>query len=280
MACNSSGGTGTHLRFSATIECVYKKRNMECSTDIPFFDESCGGLAALSTRSFPLLLEGDVIELPTSGQLSLSSTGGMGLDDCELRGLMTKGSPFSEPRVEAPLAERMGRKDTAPSRNPELVLGSRSCDATDGGGSFARGMAGDLCVVWLCAICSLRKAQTFTGGWGGVTASEAVRVCPLSVGACPLTDNVELVSADCVDELEVDGCRIEGAGGLGECLGLCEGTFIAVVGLEGPEVLAGERVLAETPFTGDLLGELSFLVRFLARSAYESGAGLVVVDWG
>ena len=58
---------------------VDKELNTEFSTDIPFFDKSCGGLVALSTRSFPLLLEGGVIELPTSGQLSVSSTGGTGL---------------------------------------------------------------------------------------------------------------------------------------------------------------------------------------------------------
>ena len=145
VACNSSGGTGTHLRFSPTIECVCKERNAECITSVPFLDESCGGLGVLSTRSFPLLLEGGVIELPTSGQLSLSSTRGTGLGDCELGGLTTKGSSFSEPRVETPFAERTEREGMAPSRNPELVLGSRSCDATDGGGSFAGGMKGDLC---------------------------------------------------------------------------------------------------------------------------------------
>jgi hypothetical protein len=82
----------------------------------------------------------------------------------------------------------------------------------------------------------------------------------LVVGGCPLTDNVELVSVDRVDELGVDGCRIEGAGGLGECLGLGEDTFMAVVGLEGPGVLTGGRVLAEAPFTAGLVGRLSFLV--------------------
>ena len=97
--------------------------------------------------------------------------------------------------------------------------------------------------------------------------------CPLIGGGCPLTGNVGLVSVDCVDEVEVDSCRIEGTGGLGECLGLGGGTFIAVVGLEDPGVLAGGKVLAETPFTAGLVG-------ILARSAYESGAGLVVVDWG
>lgn len=109
---------------------------------------------------------------------------------------------------------------------------------------------------------------------------EVVGGWPLTVGGWPLTDNVKFVSAECVDELEVDGCRIEGASKLGECLGLGEDTFIAVVGLEGPGVLAGGRVPAETPFAAGLGGELSFLVRFLARSAYESGAGLLVVDWG
>ena len=63
---------------------------------------------------------------------------------CKLRGLTTKGSPFSDAMVEAPLVEGVGRDDTAPSRNPEFVLGSRSCDATDGGGSFAGGMTDDL----------------------------------------------------------------------------------------------------------------------------------------
>jgi len=82
------------------------------------------------------------MELPTSGQLSLSLTEGIGLDGCELRGLTTKGSSFSEPRAGAPFAGRVGREGMAPSRNPELLLGSRSCDATDGGGSFAGGMTG------------------------------------------------------------------------------------------------------------------------------------------
>ena len=170
MACNSSGGTGTHLRFSVTIECVYKKGITERSMNIPFFDESCDGLTVFSTRSFPLLLVGGVTELPTSGQLSLSSTGGMGV--CKLRGLTTKGSSFSETRAEVPFTGRLEREDTASSRNPELVLGSRSCDATDRGGSFAGGMTDDLRVAWLCAICSIRKFQTFTGGWGGVMISE------------------------------------------------------------------------------------------------------------
>ena len=80
------------------------------------------------------------------------------------------------------------------------------------------------------------------------------------VGGCPLTDNIEFVSVDRVDELEVDGCRIEGAGGMGGCLGLGEDTFIAVVGLEGPGVLAGWRVSTETPFAAGLAGKLSFLV--------------------
>jgi len=64
---------------------------------------------------------------------------------------------------------------------------------------------------------------------------------------------------DRVDELEVDGCRFEGVGGLGERLGLGEDTFIAVVGLEGPDVLTGGRVPAERPFTAGLAGKLSFL---------------------
>jgi len=81
----------------------------------------------------------------------------------------------------------------------------------------------------------------------------------LIVCGCPLVDNVEFVWVDRVDELEVDDCRIEGACGLGECLGLGEDTFIAVVGLEGPDVLAGGRVPAETPFAAGLVGKLSFL---------------------
>jgi len=82
----------------------------------------------------------------------------------------------------------------------------------------------------------------------------------LAVGGRPFTDNFELVSADSVDELEVDGCRIEGAGGPGKCLGLGEDTFIAVVDLESPGALAGGRVmLGETPFTAGLVGKLSFL---------------------
>ena len=80
------------------------------------------------------------------------------------------------------------------------------------------------------------------------------------IGERPLTDNFELVSVDWVDELEVDGCRIAGAGGVGKCLGLGEDTFIAVVGLESPGALARGRVLAETPFTAGLVGKLSFLV--------------------
>ena len=80
------------------------------------------------------------------------------------------------------------------------------------------------------------------------------------VGGCPLADDVEFVSVDRVDELEVDGCRIEGAGGLGGCLGLGEDTFIAVVGLEGPDLLAGVSVLAERPFTVGLVGKPPFLV--------------------
>ena len=79
------------------------------------------------------------------------------------------------------------------------------------------------------------------------------------VGGRPLAVNFELVSADNVDELEVDGCRIAGAGGPGKRLGLGEDTFIAVVGLESPGALAGLRVLAETPLTAGLVGELSFL---------------------
>ena len=74
-----------------------------------------------------------------------------------------------------------------------------------------------------------------------------------------MTDGVELVSVDCNDELEVDGC-IEGAGGLGECLGLCEDTFIVVVGLEGPGVLTLGSVLAATPFTAGLAGRPWVLV--------------------
>jgi len=127
------------------MKCVYEKGSTERSTNTPFFDESCDGLAVLSTRSFPLLLVGDVTELPTSGQLSLSSTGGT--DGFELRGLTTKGSSFSETRAETPFTGRLEREETAPSRNPELVLGSRSCDATDGGGSFAGGMPDDLRVA-------------------------------------------------------------------------------------------------------------------------------------
>ena len=84
--------------------------------------------------------------------------------------------------------------------------------------------------------------------------------CPLIVGGCPLADNVEFGSVERVDELEVDGCRIEGAGEMGGCLGLGEDTFITVVDLEGPGVLAGGRVSAETPFTAGLAGKLSFLV--------------------
>lgn len=95
-----------------------------------------------------------------------------------------------------------------------------------------------------------------------------------------MTDNVEFVSVDRADELEVDGCRIEGEGRQGGCLGLGDDTFIAAVGLEGPGVLTGESVSTETPFTAGLGGKLSFLEQFLARSAYESGVGLVVDDWG
>jgi hypothetical protein len=106
----------------------------------PFFDESCGGFAAIPTRSLPLLL---VTALPTSGQLSLSSTGGTGFGGCKLRGLTTKGSSFSGVTVETPFVEGMERRGTVPSRNPELVLGSRSCDATAWGGSLAGGMTDD-----------------------------------------------------------------------------------------------------------------------------------------
>jgi hypothetical protein len=113
-----------------------------------------------------------------------------------------------------------------------------------------------------------------------VIVSEADGGWPLIVGGRPLTDNVEFVSVDRADELEVDGCCIEGADRLGECLRLGEDTFIAAADLEGPGVLTGESVSAETPFTAGLGGRLSFLERFLARSAYESGAGLVVDDWG
>lgn len=82
---------------------------------------------------------------------------------------MTKGSSFSETRAGAPFTGRLECEDTAPSRNPELALGSRFCDATDEGGSFAGGMADDLRVAWLCVI---RKFQTFTGGCGRVIGSE------------------------------------------------------------------------------------------------------------
>ena len=75
-----------------------------------------------------------------------------------------------------------------------------------------------------------------------------------------MTDNIEFVSVDRVDELEVDGCRIEGADRLGESLGLDKDTFIVVVGLEGPGVLVVGRILAVTPFTAGLEGKLSFLV--------------------
>jgi len=102
----------------------------------------------------------------------------------------------------------------------------------------------------------------------------------LIVGGCPLTDNVEFVSVDRADELEVDGCRIEGADRLGGSLGLGEDTFIAAIGLEVPEVLEGVCALTETPFTVGLGDKPSFLEWFLVRSAYESGAGLVGDDWG
>lgn len=141
MACNS-GGTGTHLRFSIAIAYGHEERVTECRCDIPFFDESCGGFPP--TRSLPLVFMGGVIELPTSGQLSLSSTGGTGLGGCKLRGLTTKGSSFSGEMAEPLLAER---DDATPSRNPEPVLGSRSCDGLDGGGSFAGGTPGDRCVA-------------------------------------------------------------------------------------------------------------------------------------
>jgi len=55
----------------------------------------------------------------------------------------------------------------------------------------------------------------------------------------PLVANVEFGWVDRVDKLEVDGCRTSRAGGLCERLGLGEDTFVAVVGLEGPDVLAG-----------------------------------------
>ena len=124
---------------------IYKQGITGYSTNVPFLDESCGCFAVPSMRSFPLLLEGGVIELPTSGQLSLSSTGGT--DGCELRGLTTKASSFSGTRIWVPFAEGLERDGVAPSRNPELVLESRSCDATDGGGSFAEGMTGGLRVA-------------------------------------------------------------------------------------------------------------------------------------
>lgn len=98
------------------------------------------------------------------------------------------------------------------------------------------------------------------------------------VGGCPLTDKVEFVSADRADELEVDGCRIEGADRLGGSLGLGEDTFIAAIGLEVPEVLEGVCALTETPFTVGLGDKPSFLEWFLVRSAYESEAGLVDDD--
>ena len=85
-----------------------------------------------------------------------------------------KGSSFSEPRVEAPFAGEMERNETAPSRNPGLVFGSRSCDATDVGEPLAGGMTDGLRVAWLCAICSFRTFQTFTGGLGGAIVSEVV----------------------------------------------------------------------------------------------------------
>lgn len=91
-------------------------------------------------------------------------------------------------------------------------------------------------------------------------APEVEEGWPLIGGGCPLTDNVEFVSFDRADELDVDGCRIEGADRLGGCLGLGEDTFIVEAGLEGPDVLAGGRVSAETPFTAGWAGKLSFLV--------------------
>ena len=121
-----------------------RNETQKCRSNVPFFDESCGSLAALSTRSFPMSLG---IELPTSGQLSLSPTGGIVLGGCELRGLTTKGSSFSAATAGAPFVGEMERNDTATSRNPELVFGSRSCDAKDGGGSVAGGIADDRCVA-------------------------------------------------------------------------------------------------------------------------------------
>jgi hypothetical protein len=55
---------------------------------------------------------------------------------------------------------------------------------------------------------------------------------------------------------------------------------MAAAVLEDPGVVAGERELAETPFTAGLGTKPSFLEWFLARSAYESGAGLVDDDGG
>lgn len=95
-----------------------------------------------------------------------------------------------------------------------------------------------------------------------------------------MTDGVEFISFDRADELEVDGCRIEGADREGERLRLGGDTFKVVVGFEGPGVLDRGNVSAETPFTAGLRGKLSFLERFLARSAYEGGVGVVVDGWG
>lgn len=76
-----------------------------------------------------------------------------------------------------------------------------------------------------------------------------------------MTDSDEFVSVDRADELEVVGCRIEGADRLGGSLGLGEDTFIAAAGLEGPEVLTGGSVLTEAPFTaGKFEGEPSLFV--------------------
>lgn len=164
-----------------------------------------------------------------------------------------KGSSFPDATFGGPSVEEI--TDMAPSRNPELVLESRSCDATDEGESFAGGMPDRWVAV--CAICSFRISQTFTGGCGGVMASEAGEGCPFIVGGCPLANSVEFVSVDRTDGLEVDVCRIEGADRLAGCLGLGGDTFMVVAGLEGPEVPA--EVLAETPFTAGLGGKLSVL---------------------
>jgi hypothetical protein len=138
----AEGGPVWPVAFHVLFPYV-RKQDMKCWSGIPFFGESCGGFATFSTRSLPLL---PMTELPTSGQLSLSSTGGTGLGGCKLRGLTTNGSSFSEATAGAPFVEGMERADTLPSRNPELVLGSRFCDAMDGCGSFAGGMADDRCI--------------------------------------------------------------------------------------------------------------------------------------